>query len=303
MKRVASIGPGSSSRDHRAEIDLLGEHVTMEKIGTDGDLRRARALFLQLDGSVDAFGLANMDLHLRAGHRSYSVRDARKLVEGLTMTPVVDGDGIKQSWEPWLILEYLPRFGVNLHGRRVMLVSSVDRYPLAEALVAAGAEVLFGDLMFGSGLPVPLRSLRSVQALGRVLLPVTARLPFRWLYPIGERQTEMRPRHGHFYGWAEVIAGDYHYIRRSMPEDLSGKTVITQTITPRDVEDLRDRGVHLLVTDFGPISGRSFATNVMQAAVVALLGRHPDQIAPGEYRETLLRAGIRPRLEWLQEGR
>lgn len=303
MKRVVSIGPGSSTRDHRVAIDLLGEHMTMEKIGTDGDLRRARALFRELDGSADAFGLANMDLHLTAGRWSYAVGDARKLVEGVTRTPVVDGSGIKMSWEPWMILEYLPRSGVDISGRRVMLVSSVDRYPLAEALVAAGAEVLFGDLMFGSGLPVPLRSLASVEALGRLLLPITARLPFRWLYPIGERQTEVRPRHSRFYAWADIIAGDYHYIRRSMPRDLSGKTVITQTITQHDVEDLRERGVHLLVTDFGPISGRSFATNVMQAAVVALLGRHPDQIEPDKYRETLLRAGVRPRLEWLQDGR
>jgi hypothetical protein len=158
---------------------------------------------------------------------------------------------------------------------------------------------MFGDFIFGGGLPIGLRSLRSVRLLARALLPVVTRLPFAWLYPVGARQTEIRPRHQRFYRWADVIAGDFHFIRRSMPPDLAGKVVLTQTVTPQDVEELRLRGVQLLVADFSPLAGRSIATNVMQAAVVALLERRPEEIRPDEYLETLLRAGVMPRIEWL----
>jgi hypothetical protein len=37
MKRVVSISLGSSKRNHRTEIDFLGEHFVLERIGTDGD--------------------------------------------------------------------------------------------------------------------------------------------------------------------------------------------------------------------------------------------------------------------------
>jgi hypothetical protein len=47
------------------------------------------------------------------------------------------------------------------------------------------------------------------------------------------------------------------------------------------------------------MGGRSFATNVLQGAVVAVLGKPPEQIRPQEYMETLLRAGIKPRVEAL----
>jgi hypothetical protein len=93
VKRVVSIGPGSSSRDYGVEVELLGQPLRLEKIGTDGDLERAAALFRQLDGKVDAFGLANIDLTLSAGGRSYRVRDAARLAEGITRTPLVDGAG------------------------------------------------------------------------------------------------------------------------------------------------------------------------------------------------------------------
>lgn len=301
MKRVVSIGPGSSVRNHRVQVELLGQAMTIERIGTDGNLDRAASLLRELDGMVDAFGLANIDLALTAGGRTYPIRDAARLIQGVTRTPVVDGAGLKSSWEPWLVSDYLRRNGLDLRGKRVLLVSAVDRYPLAEALVRLEADVVFGDFMFAAGLPIPLRSLRAVRSLARVVLPVATRLPFRWLYPVGSQQTEIRPRHERFYAWAEVIAGDFHYIRRYLPSDLSGKTVLTQTTTAQDVDELRARRLEFLVTDFAPIDGRSFATNVMQAAVVALLERPPDEIRPEEYVETLLEASIHPRIERLGE--
>jgi hypothetical protein len=41
MKRVVSVSLGSSSRDHKATLQLLGQEVTIERIGTDGDIEKA----------------------------------------------------------------------------------------------------------------------------------------------------------------------------------------------------------------------------------------------------------------------
>jgi hypothetical protein len=96
-----------------------------------------------------------------------------------------------------------------------------------------------------------------------------------------------------------VLAGDFHLIRRFMPEDLRGRIVLTQTITATDVEELRRRGVWLLITDGPDMGGRSFATNVLQGTIVAVLGRRPEEISADEYLQTALRAGFIPRMEEL----
>ena len=57
MKRAVSISIGSSSRDKKVEINLLGETVSLERIGTDGDMEKAAQLYGELDGKVDAFGV------------------------------------------------------------------------------------------------------------------------------------------------------------------------------------------------------------------------------------------------------
>jgi hypothetical protein len=38
------------------EVELLGEKVVIERIGTDGDMEKAAQMYKDLDGKVDAFG-------------------------------------------------------------------------------------------------------------------------------------------------------------------------------------------------------------------------------------------------------
>lgn len=300
MKRVVSVSLGSSTRDHRFETEILGQPIVIQRIGTDGDLRRANALMRELDGKVDALGVGGTDLYLRAGNRKYLIRDAARMIEGVAKTPIVDGGGLKASWERWLITDYLPNVrGISLRGKKVLLVSSVDRYGMAEALVEAGAEVLFGDFIFALGLPVPLRSLTSVNILAALLLPILTKVPFKYLYPTGKKQEEITPKHQKYFAWADVVAGDFPLMRRYLPPSLPGKIVLTNTVTRQDVQELRKRGVWLLITDGPEMNGRSFGTNVLQGVVVAVTGRRPEDIPPDAYMETLLRAGVQPRVEEL----
>ena len=290
---------GSSRGDHRFETELLGQRFIIERIGTNGDYQAFCRLLRELDGKVDAIGLGGINLSLIAGNRRYDIRDAVRAIRGIR-TPVVDGSGIKQSWERHIILKVLPdELGLSMKGRRVLLVASVDRYGMAEAFVQAGADVMFGDFMFGLGIPIGLRGLATVKILAAILLPILTRGPFTWLYPTGKKQEEIRPKFERAYRWAEVLAGDFHLIQQHMPDDLAGKIVLTNTVTPADVEALRRRRVALLVTVTPEMGGRSFGTNVLEAVVVAMSGRRPEDLRPADYIEWMQRAGFRPRVERL----
>jgi hypothetical protein len=58
-----------------------------------------------------------------------------------------------------------------------------------------------------------------------------------------------------------------------MPLDLSGKVIITNTTTAQDVELLRTRGAAYVVTSTPRLEGRSFGTNVLEAALIAYAGK------------------------------
>ena len=89
------------------------------------------------------------------------------------------------------------------------------------------------------------------------------------IYPTGESQETIEPKYGKYFGQADLIAGDFLYIRKNMPDDLSGKTILTNTTTEQDVELLKDRGVSWLITTTPRFEGRTFGTNMLEAALTA----------------------------------
>ena len=294
--RVVSVSLGSSKRDHSVEVEMLGRRVRIERIGVDGDYERACALIADLDGKVAAIGLGGTDLYLVAGKRRYVIEQSRRLAEAAKVTPVVDGSGLKNTLERETIRWLIDTGELELKGKRVLLVSAVDRFGMAEAFAEAGCKTIYGDLIFALGLPVPMRSLRTVRMLAPLVLPIIRRLPISVIYPGASAQQTSSPRHGKFFRWAEVVAGDFHYIRRDLPERLEGKTIITNTTTAEDVAMLRERGLEMLVTTTPELEGRSFGTNVMEGVLIALAGKRPEEMQPGDYLSLLVRLGWQPRV-------
>ncbi|HZK24439.1 MAG TPA: quinate 5-dehydrogenase [Oscillospiraceae bacterium] len=298
MKRVVSISLGSSTRDHAADLELLGVPCRVERIGTDGDMKKMVAMIKELDGQVDAFGLGGMDLYVYAGAHRYTLRDAKKVVKAAERSPIVDGSGLKNTLER-KVIQYLQRETDVLAGApHVLMMSGVDRFGMTQALDAAGCRLTCGDLVFTIGIPLPLRSLRSLEKLARLLAPLISQLPFSMLYPTGKKQDENKPKASHLFAEAEIIAGDFLFIRRYMPERLPGKVIITNTTTAADVELLKERGVKTLVTTTPVLNGRSFGTNVMEGLLVALSNKGRELTA-SEYEKLLLDVNFAPRITQL----
>lgn len=278
MKRVVSVSLGTRKRDHDAMLTILGTPVQVSRRGTDGSLEAAARLIGELadSGTVDVLGLGGIDRYLVVGDRRYEIADARRLATAAGAVPVVDGSGIKAAWEP-RVVEMLLAQGRIRHTDRVLMVSALDRFGMAQAFFRLGFSTVCGDLIFASRINYPIRTLSELEEMGRKLLPTMVSLPFHQLYPVGDDQEAFPDeRYAAYFSQADIIAGDFHFIRRFLPPSLNGKTVITNTTTQRDRELLKARGVTLLVTTTPVLEGRSFGTNVVEAAVVAVTGLSAD---------------------------
>lgn len=296
MKRIISVSLGSSARDHKVEAEFLGEWFSIERVGTDGDMKRAIEMIRSLDGKVDAFGMGGIDLYLVAGDRRYMIRDAKRIAEAARITPIVDGSGLKNTLERRVAPYLQQELGWQLAGKKTLLVSGVDRFGLAESLTGAGCKMTFGDLIFALGIPVPIRSLGALRIIARLLLPVMCQLPFEILYPTGKTQDTITAEHEKYYLDADIIAGDYLFIKKYMPPALPGKIIITNTVTASDVEMLRQRGVAVLVTTTPEMEGRSFGTNVMEGVLISMLGKSAAEVRPEDYGDLLDRLAFKPRV-------
>jgi hypothetical protein len=188
--------------------------------------------------------------------------------------------------------------GDYIKEKKALIVSGADRWGMSISFMEAGYECVFGDLMFGLGIPLPLHTPAALKRLAPIAVPIAGLLPFKWVYPTGEKQEKREPKWLKYYEWASVIAGDMHYVRRHMPNSLPGKVIVTNTTTTEDVRLLRQAGIKYLVTTTPIIEGRSFGTNMMEAALVAASGKR-RVLAHAELTELIDQLDMQPQIQEL----
>jgi len=302
---ITSVSIGSSKRDHEFTTSLLGDMFHVKRIGTDGDKMKAIQLIRELDGNgnIAAIGLGGADVFFHVGNRTYVHQDTLRLLKASNKTPVVDGAGLKQTLERWAIKWVLEKRPGLFNNKKILVMSGLDRWGVSEVLGEYTNRFIFGDFMYALKIPIQMRSLKTVATTARWLMPILCNIPFEAIYPTGRRQDTVRPIFQHPFKWADVIVGDYHYIRRYAPNDLEGKIVVTNTVMQSDEDDLKSRGVTTLITTTPEMDGRSFGANVLEAMFVALIEKDGEKV--GDFNESQLMdryikmirdSGIEPRL-------
>lgn len=299
MKRIVSISLGSSKRNHKAEAEFKGVEFSVERIGTDGDMAKMIAMLKELDGQVDAFGLGGIDLYLGTPAHRYTIRDGKRIVAAVQKTPIVDGSGLKDTLERMTIKYLTAELQWDLAGNKALLTSALDRWGMAEELAAAGCALEIGDLAFALGLPITMKKMKTLERVARVLGPVVMLLPFSVLYPTGKKQETSNGKLSRYFMGKDIIAGDYNYISKHMPSELTDQVIITNTVTAEDVAELQRRGAKTLVTTTPELNGRSFGTNVMEALLVAY-AESKSALTRDEYIRLLQELNFTPRVVNLQ---
>ena len=303
MKKILSVSLGSPSRNHTTRHVFLEQECELSRQGTGADFEKALAMYREYDGKVDAFGVGGLEFYLRVGERRYYFREGKRIRAAVKISKIGDGNSIKHLLvrRAMTALESkLNESGQTLRGMKALKTNAVDRYGMAAALVDFGCQPVFGDLMFSLGIPIPVRKLSTVRMVAAILLPVVTQLPFKLFYPLGSAQDkDPEPRWTKYYNESTVLAGDFVSIRAHMPNDLSGKIIVTNTTTAKNVEELQKRGLHILVTTTPRLEGRSFGTNVMEATLRALIDKPDPEITEADFLDLIERIPLEPNLEVL----
>ncbi|MBI3174298.1 MAG: quinate 5-dehydrogenase [Chloroflexi bacterium] len=296
MKRAVSISLGSSKRNKSVTIFLKGEEILVERIGLDGDVAKARQMYLDLDGKVDAFGVGGVDLYLRLDEREYPLHAALKMVAGVTKTPLCDGRGLKHTLERRVFELARPQLG-DVHFKQAFVPVAVDRLGLAQAVAEVADQTVFGDLMVALGVPLPVYGIPAFKRVARVMLPIVSHFPMSMIF-YGSDGAEKEPKYVKYFEESDLIAGDFLFMRKYMPARLDGKTVVTNTTTEDNIETLRQRGVKTIITSTPRYDGRSFGTNMMEAVLTAYAGKG-RRLSDEELNGLIDELGLKPEVMML----
>jgi hypothetical protein len=304
MKKILSISIGSASRDHTTHHVFLGQEFEITRQGTNGDVEKAVQLYREMDGKVDAFGVGGAGFYLQVADHRYYFREPKKFRKAIKISKVGDGSRVKGLLEKraFVALEkhLNEKEGKTLKGMPALQTCVMERYGMGKAMVEAGLDVTFGDFMFALGLPFTMKTLGQARLLAALFLPIVSLMPFSWLYPLGSEQDKPpQPKWTKYYRQSYVIAGDFLQVRQHMPDDLTGKIIVTNTTTAKNVEELKQRNLHILVTVTPRLEGRSFGTNVMEATLLSLMDKPDAEATEADFLDLIERIPLEPNIEVL----
>jgi hypothetical protein len=126
--------------------------------------------------------------------------------------------------------------------------------------------------MVALGVPIPLYGIPSFKRVARIMLPIVSYFPMSLIF-YGSDGAKQELKYVKYFEGSDLIAGDFLFMGKYMPPRLNGKTVVTKTTTDDDIALLKERGVNTVITTTPRYDGRSFGTNMMEAAVTAYAGK------------------------------
>ncbi len=265
-----SISLGSSTRDKFISFNIGDNVINICRMGFDGDLVIAKKMIEKLqDEEVDSIGLGGIDLLLFINNNYFVIKDAKILYDQSYRIPVVDGSITKRILEP-VIVENLIKDGILKRDQKVLLVSSLDRFQTLLTFLNSGFNVLIGDLVFALKVDKILNNPKEIEEIAKILLSDVLNLPFNLIYPIGKEQEKDDEAILNIikkYDF-DIVFGDFHYIRK-IQKLLKNKIVITNTLTDKNIEELKKIEVKLLISTGIYVEGRSFGANVTDSIFAA----------------------------------
>ena len=302
MKKIVSISLGSPDYDYEFEKEVLDHRYHVRRIGTGGDVRLARRLVREHDGQVDAIGLAGMSVEFHVADRTYKHRETLRIAHAARYTPVVGGRGLKRILDRWAIRDLAAREPGIFTRKNVFFLSGVANWDIYSVMREFTENVSFGDPILHFGVPTVLEGERSFRRYARVSMPLLTRRPYVTFFPRGRTGEDLQ----HLllsqpFQKADIIVGDLSLVLHFTPDDLRGKTVVTDTIDEDRLNLLRERGVDVVCTTTPEVFPNKRADlNVLQAIFIAHLGKPPDQIGDDDYLDLIRLMEARPRVIYAQ---
>ena len=303
MKKIASISLGPFSLDCNFRAELLGHDFEVVRIGTDNDFKAAEKLVIEWRDKVDAIGLGLVHDHYSVGTRYFHQRDTARLEKLAGDTLVSTGARLREIVQEWALRSAQHELGNFFNNAKVLFLSGAANYRLASVMGEFTQNLSFADPVLQFGAPGLLHSLRALELYAAGSHPVLRVGPEDHLPSLAPARRFNRSLLKKAVRDADAIVASYHQLERYGPDELEGKVVLTSTISPDRLQALKERGVRVVVDCSIQLFEQTVGLNVVEAMILAALGKPAKEIAHDDYLEIFTDLDLKPRILYPIEGK
>jgi hypothetical protein len=146
--------------------------------------------------------------------------------------------------------------------------------------------------MVALGVPLPVYGIPAFKRVARIMLPIVSYFPMSMIF-YGSDGAEHEPKYTKYFEESDLLAGDFLFMRKYMPKNISGKTILTNTTTEENIALLKERGAKTVITTTPRYDGRSFGTNMTEAMLTAYVGKG-RRLSDDELNGLIDELGLKP---------
>lgn len=303
MKQIISISLGASKDDYQFETEFLGQQFLVRRIGTDGNRDKAAEKLLEYDKQADAIGLGNIKFpySISPGFLTKKQDDKIKTLGKRIQTPVTTGAALRDVSFEWALRFVEHKFGNYFKNARVLFLSGMTSYRIAKVMAEYTDNLTFADPIIENDISKLIYSLSGLETYARGAHEVLDWLPGKRLtssvVPLQKWNQYVLKK---AMQKATIIVvpsyNFYQYLKGTSIEELGGKIIITSTVYDDRVEFLKARGVDVIIDTTPKILERVVAPNVIEALILAALGKKSDMIHPDDLLEIISMQKMDPRV-------
>ena len=303
MKKIVSISLGSSKNEYELNVKFMGQDFNIKHFGTDGDLDKAEKLLRQWDNKVDAIGLGSVQFPKVLAPTAPQDEKSKKFLELASQisTPTTTGKTLRSVSFEWAFHHIQFVEGNYFNNNRMLFFDGLLQYKFAQVMSAFTDNMTFADPVLKNGIPKFLNSINDLELYANKLHSVLQFVPSKRIVKTAKGLIDLN---GYLMKRAMQKAhvllvpfyDFYEYLSNTTVEDLAGKTVITSTVYDDRIEFLKERGVDVII-DVTPMPFEKIVgVNVLEAMVLAALGKTDDEITPDDMLEILSDEKMEPRM-------
>lgn len=297
MKRIVSISLGPASGDYEFTTTFLGQTFHVRRLGADWDIARAGALVERHRAEADAIGLGMVRDHAIVGTRRIADPLTAWLERRAGGVAVTTGAGLRAFLDEWTVRHVQQAEGHYFTNARVLFLSGLVNCRMAAVLGELTRNLRFADPATLDGLPVVLRSLRSLEAYAAVRVPGRRRRLMRGLADgrpprLAWSRTAIRRA----MAWAHFVVGTGREVEPYAAEELRRKVVISSSVTDDQLARLGEKGVYVVIDRTPALFDRVVGLNVIDAMILAIVDKPPREVVDDDYLHVLGGLDLSPRM-------
>ena len=295
MKKVTTVSLGSSQQDFTLHTNFLGHPFEVQRMGADNDMGKAWELMRRQQATADAIGLGEVGDHYHVGQDTRVNKETQRLLNVVTRIPATTGATLRRLLQVRAVRHVQNTLGHYFNNNLVLFLSGMRNYDMAVAMSDYTPNLKFADALAQTGTPKMLTSLMQLELYAKGSDWALSGRPGELLEAAlsGFKNARIAAE----VGKAHVIVGTFHELKQvGTAKNLAGKTVITSAVDDTRLAFFKQCKVNLVVDVSPQLFDRVVGTNVIEAMILAALGKPPESVSDDDFAEIIDELDIKPRL-------